>query len=528
MKLGDQIKDTLTGWIEGVIKNLINTFKPSIVTDMKTEIALHSIDPEIFTVPEIKDQIIKLKESWKHSPESISDIARDIINIIIGKASQTQLEHISGVIITDDTPISKKLFTQIAVITDITLFSNIVSIVGSAIPFTQLQDIGRELRSYLDYSGLSQISGYGYGMILGNVLGDTVKQELNAKIQKALPDPQTLLTLWWRKWIDDDEFHDLMHKLGFSNHNINHLINASRFYPSPRDFIEFAVRDTFKPDVVSKYGYDNDYPTDIDRAVEKAGMSSDWLKHYWRAHWQLPSITQAYDMLHRGIITKTEVQDLLRINDIAPYWIPKIMQAAYQPYTRVDIRRMYDAGVLNEAQVKRAYLDDGYDDEHATNLTTWTIGQKTEVNKDLTLTMVKDAYKAKQITKGDTTSYLHELGYDDFESGFLISLWDYQNSQSLLKRKKTLYTRQYVKGLITYAELKTKFQNLGLKTLEIEESLDLADDSKKVSVKIPSMGDLKTWVKKGIINDATFINRAKNLGYSASDANLYLQEAHSD
>jgi hypothetical protein len=46
---------------------------------------------------------------------------------------------------------------------------------------------------------------------------------------------------------------------------------------------------------------------------------------------------------------------------------------AYVPLTRVDIRRMYALGIINEKEVNKAYQDIGYNTENAARLTAFTV-----------------------------------------------------------------------------------------------------------------------------------------------------------
>ena len=128
MGLGELISETLNGVFERISENFISKFVPKAVERIKLDVAQQTIDEEQFTTPEMKEYIKNLKENWKHSPENPSDIARDLINIVVGKASAVQLEQIIGKQFSDETPISNNIFNQIAIVTDVTLASNISSV----------------------------------------------------------------------------------------------------------------------------------------------------------------------------------------------------------------------------------------------------------------------------------------------------------------------------------------------------------------------------------------------------------------
>ncbi|GAH93918.1 unnamed protein product, partial [marine sediment metagenome] len=41
-------------------------------------------------------------------------------------------------------------------------------------------------------------------------------------------------------------------------------------------------------------------------------------------HWSLPSPSQGFEMLHRGVIDEAELNMLLRALDIMPFWREKL------------------------------------------------------------------------------------------------------------------------------------------------------------------------------------------------------------
>jgi len=140
-----------------------------------------------------------------------------------------------------------------------------------------------------------------------------------------------------------------------------------------QDLITMSVREVFSPDIAQKFGQFEDFPADFATYAKQQGVSDEWAKRYWAAHWVLPSITMAFDMLHRGVIDQATINQLLRAQDIMPFWRDKITAISYNPYTRVDVRRMHKAGVLSEDEVLTAYKDLGYDDVKALKMTDFTL-----------------------------------------------------------------------------------------------------------------------------------------------------------
>jgi hypothetical protein len=177
--------------------------------------------------------------------------------------------------------------------------------------------------------------------------------------------------------------------------------------PGVSDLIHFQVREAFDERVSAKYGYDEEYPKELETWLGKQGLDyrlSDWPnvqgqppltwgQIYWRAHWQTPSPTQAYQMLilcrpdrarrvaadwarifpglgvkaEDLVVTPAEVRDLLKIADYPRFWRDRLMALTYSPLTQrylqqsrtdlVDdpvplVERVQDLGFLpTEAQV---------------------------------------------------------------------------------------------------------------------------------------------------------------------------------
>lgn len=143
--------------------------------------------------------------------------------------------------------------------------------------------------------------------------------------------------------------------------------------PPVADIITMAVREAFTPDIARRFGQYEDLPTEFVEWVGKKGLNKDWAERYWAAHWSLPSPQQGFEMLHRGVIGEGDLNMLLRALDIMPFWRDKLIQIAYRPLSRVDVRRMFALGVLDVSGVRKAYTDIGYNEYNADLMTQFTI-----------------------------------------------------------------------------------------------------------------------------------------------------------
>lgn len=486
--IGDLFWNYLGKYLEAIAKipeTIVKTLAKGAVEEAKREIALQSIDEKQFKTPEIRDAVKKLKEKWQHSPEGSADIARDILLTVTGRQAQIQLEEIAGVKITDTDKITSEMFAQLGLITDISVLANTLKIIGSAIPTTNLQYLGIAIDDYISASGQGQIVGFGYGMLFSNIVSPLVTYELNAKVRPSLPMSGEAIRLGYRKYLTDAQVTDVLSKQGYSAPYQEAMRKGYLFYPTAQDFIQFAVRETFRPDIVSKYQYDAEYPAEIDPYIEQAGLSHEWLMHYWRAHWILPSVQLGYEMLHRNKITLAEMNTLISIADYAPWWRQKLIDISYSPYTRVDVRRLYKDGIITREQVHRNHLDIGYDEEHAANLTKWVCkeitAEKKEKNKDLTEAAMTRAYIWGQTDVATFTAQLLDLNYNATEAAFVISLADYKNFEDELAEEWKVLRVEYLAELKNDAQVSTRLTELKLSLREQEKWIRNLHREKRIS-----------------------------------------------
>ncbi len=143
--------------------------------------------------------------------------------------------------------------------------------------------------------------------------------------------------------------------------------------PPVADIITMAVREAFTPAIAARFGQYQDLPPAFVEWVGKKGLGKEWAERYWAAHWSLPSPQQGFEMLHRGVIGEADLNMLMRALDIMPFWRDKLIQIAYRPLSRVDVRRMFALGVLDVSGVRKAYTDIGYNDYNANLMTEFTI-----------------------------------------------------------------------------------------------------------------------------------------------------------
>jgi len=237
---------------------------------------------------------------------------------------------------------------------------------------------------------------------------DFTETYINAVLSK--PNPGDMIR--WRLRTDPNltEIEKDLRRLGVHPEYIKVFKDLSFPVPPVGDMITMAVREAFTPDIAARFGQYEDYPADLTRFAAMNGISEDWTKRYWAAHWSLPSPQQGFAMFQRGIITQEELNLLLRALDIMPFWREKLTNLAYNPLTRVDVRRMYALGVLSEEEVEKAYKDAGYSDENARRLRAFVVKDTIRSQSGMTVSKIITAYKQGLTDRNSAFATVSALG----------------------------------------------------------------------------------------------------------------------
>jgi len=337
--------------------------------------------------------------------------------------------------------------------------------------------------------------------------------------------------------------------------------------PTPTDIVRFAVREVFDPE--RRAVLLERYPGgEYERLMKMQGFRPEYAEMYWAAHWVLPSITQLNTMLQRQVIDRETWYNYVVYNDYIPEAVDWLEQIIYEPYTRVDARRMWALGVITDEELEKNYRDLGYDEEHARNLALWTkvyerlpdlerlyrngwinteefkaelaeLGlsadridwifktvvpksrlERTKKERDLTKTDILRLHRVGEIDSLKAKQMLMDLGYDEDEAGYLIAL----NESSLETELRDLSTSQVLKAyryeIMSRDEAKRKLLDIGWSENAAETLLKLEDvkleDSKteRMRERDLSRTDIVKAIQRGIISAEVGYRYLGYLGYS--------------
>ena len=296
--------------------------------------------------------------------------------------------------------------------------------------------------------------------------------------------------------------------------------------PPVADIITMAVREAFSPTIAAKFGQYEDFPADLETYAGQKGLSKEWAERYWAAHWALPSPQQGFEMLHRGVIDRTELDMLLRAQDVMPFWREKLTAIAYRPLTRVDVRRMYKQGVLNEREVFESYLDQGYDEKNAERMAEFTVRQTLASLSKFTSSDIIKAFSNRMIDRGTAISLLRDIDIRPEDANYIVSTAEYKRLWAFTDDQIAGIRNLYRKRIYDENQTRDKLARLNLPADQIDVLMQqwYYDKVEELDATWTTTQTLK-FLKRKLISTTRARQELYLNGYSKERIDIYLRDA---
>lgn len=341
--------------------------------------------------------------------------------------------------------------------------------------------------------------------------------------------------LWKRNFITEQQCNDTLRTLGYTDpNNVAGVKELATQIPPASDLVMFMVRDVEDPNIVNKFNLDQDFQVKFAGKVKEwagnQGVSEEYMQRIWRAHWQIPSPTQLFDFYHR---TRTDpkfggepavwddVSTALSQQDIPEYWQKYFRAVSFRPLTRIDVRRAYSVGSLDDAGFTEAMIQLGYSDDNAAKLLAFTKDQKqATLGKD----PIVKAYADGLVNVSEVTAQLTAGGATQDTIDKVLARADLNRTIAKRKACHAGWKKRYLTGELKEDYVTSLLIQDGLNS-DVAQSLIEGWTCEKASKgKTIPAATLCKWFSDGIITSPDYFTRLNNLGYSSDDALAIVQE----
>lgn len=423
--------------------------------------------------------------------------------------------------------------------------------------------------------GLLLGAGMGIAAPLMRVGGYQVDQF----VRSARLDPLLATRALFRGFITKEYFTKVSKDLGWSDEDIETIINVSYYYPSPLELVNWQAKEVFEPEMRVKYGLMAELEELEREAFYKAGMTDEQIDNFWMAHWQHPAFREVTEMLHRGELTPADVYSWYRLVEIPPYWRDKLTKISWDLPNRIELRMMaryglvdksflleqlkqvglqeefrdiaadmmlamgirtdlstrYSKGWITADEVRQELIDSGLSETVQTRMYEWIVKntQTDRVTKerDLTVTDIIKGVKKGTISRIEGQSLIEAMGYDEKEAKFKldINIPIEEQVQEVKQRELTKadITKAYKLGTIDYSESLSKLIGIRFTEDDAHFLLALVDITKEPIEDIRQREltkiDIVKGVKAGVIDSYEGYMMLQDIGYTPADSQFILE-----
>jgi hypothetical protein len=334
-----------------------------------------------------------------------------------------------------------------------------------------------------------------------------------------------------RGTITEAQFRHVLRKQGIEGQYHDALVELRHVLPSVTDMVRFAVREVYNPTQRDILDLDAEFPDAFADAAEKIGLERDTAADYWAAHWELPSYTQATQMLFRKEIKPPQFKALLKALDYAPTWRGPLEAIARAIPTMSDMIRFAVREVYNPPLRKKLGIDaeypnaftaqaalHGMSEEHAREY--WAAHWR--------LPSARQGYQMmwrKEIEPADLDNLLKALDYPPAWRDKLANIAHIVPGRIDLKR-------MFKFGILTRAEVKQGYVAIGYDAVNAERMTQIAE------AEMTTGSTRETWASKArtrlytvahneyldnSINEATARSVLAEIGATATEQDAIIQ-----
>lgn len=242
------------------------------------------------------------------------------------------------------------------------------------------------------------------------------------------------------------------------------LLKSLRYYynreftpeiPGPGDLVHFRVKEAILPEEFKLW-------------MLYHGFAERFSDAYWDAHWILPSPNQAYNMEAQGEITETELRKLLEFADFDPRYREQMMASRFKLITRVDLRRLWQAGDIDSDEMTARMKKTGFKLEDARLVALAQIRQAQSEQTSLLLTNLKAYFKDGWINQVELEIGLSDMELPDAQKAYHIEDAVTDRIREEMEAWKDIYRDAYRKEIMELDQYIFSLQELGLEEWKVD------------------------------------------------------------
>jgi hypothetical protein len=310
------------------------------------------------------------------------------------------------------------------------------------------------------------------------------------------------------------------------------LKNYQPNIPPYMDLISIYVKEGYMPD------HWVELPAEMVDNFKELGFSEYWTQRLWGKHWEYPSPTQLYEMLHRTAgnfpeigVTSDVLRNMLKLHDFEPKWRMPLEAISWNTWRIYDIRTGWEMELLDDDALVKRLIDTGYEPRDARLLA--------NIQKMFVLRSEIDGL----LSESDTDFMSGWISEDQLKADYGAtpynpSIIEMRIAKAKLRQERTdkadlkaALINRYVKGDLSETEFAQELSRLGIQQNRIAIEITKANATKLKTVKEETTVTNKALTEStysrsyrlGLIPEAEYRSKLAALKYSPEDINLLVE-----
>ena len=470
----DSAGDIVHGFLDGIddlqesATPVMEALMPSVLEEATAALGENSPDPKVKkAVDDLVAQLMKtIEKDSKTKHESIpskDELAKRQASLIGGVLAMYAATHAVSMALDATQPLKDWGFKSAAM--DLMYQFDMSKVVGPMIqaPIWSSVIVPLRYRANSDYP--HQIPGTGilpYLMAKNIITSDAYEENMRYNAYDETwskhmlentfryPSFSELRTMVHRGSLTVEDLKIAMAKSLIKTEYLDKYKDMIPSIPGVGDLVRFAVREAY-PDMV---GFEAHYAK-MSEWMGKTGYDQYFADAFWTAHWIIPTVSQADDMLHRGMIDDEAHRALYILNDIRPEDIDSLRALTWKLPGRIEARWMFRWGEIDASDLRDLLVKDGLDPEYADSVASAMAKNQflSDINRQIA--NIKTDYSRGYSTEATLRGDLSALGMRS-------EIVEYHVVDALEDRERSIHDEelktlrsQYARGAFTMAQIIT-------------------------------------------------------------------------
>lgn len=269
--------------------------------------------------------------------------------------------------------------------------------------------------------------------------------------------------------------------------------------------------------------------SDARTLYERFGGDPAYFQMLYNTRGNAPTPSEALELANRGIIPwygtgadKTTYEQAFLEGPWRNKWLkPFVSLGEYLPPPRT-VTAMVRGGSLSDDAALDLLIKQGLSKELAAAYITDAHHQKTQTERDLSVTQLLAMYEAGLISGDDATTLLKALNYSDESAGLMLAYKDLQRAISATNSATSRVHALYVAYKIGQDKATNALVALHVPAAQIQDIIATWTLERSINVKVLTAAEIADAWKYDIIDQAEALSELQSLGYTPRDAWIYL------